>query len=115
MEANLVTLLKTLCPRVHPDIAPEDTQTPYVTWQGIGGAPSRMLDKTAGDKRNTLMQINVWSESRLESLNLIRDIEDAMCASGAFLAVPVGEPLSMYEEDPQLYGCVQRYSIWASR
>lgn len=115
MEANLVLLLQSICPRVFPDISPEETELPYVTWQGIGGASMRLLSKQPGDKRNTLMQINVWSASRLESLTLIRTIEDALCASGAFIAVPQGEPLSMYEEDPQLYGCVQRYSIWASR
>jgi hypothetical protein len=50
-------------------------------------------------------------------LTLIRQIEDAMCASAAFTAKPEGEPLSQYEadHDPPLYGSVQRFSIYATR
>lgn len=115
MEADLYTLLSGICPRVFTDIAPEETARPYVTWTGIGGQTIRNLDNTTGNKRNTLTQINVWSRTRLEALTLIRQIEDAMCASTAFLAVPQGEPISMFEEDDDLYGCLQRYSIWANR
>ena len=115
MEADLQSLLLGVCPRVFPDIADELPPRPYVTWTGIGGQTLRNLDNTTGDKRNSLTQINVWCDSRVEALTLIRQIEDAMCASTAFLAVPQGEPLSMFEEDDDLYGCLQRYSIWASR
>ena len=115
MESDLVALLKTLCPRVFPDVAPEATTKPYITWQGLGGETARFVDNTAADKRNTLMQINVWSTTRAEALTMIRSIEDAMCASAAFLAKPGGEALSTYEPDTQLYGCIQSYSIWAAR
>jgi hypothetical protein len=115
MEAALFALLKTQCDRVFPDIAPEETALPYVTFQGIGGVSMRNMDNTTGNKRNTLMQISVWSASRIASLDMVRSIEDALCASTNFIAVPQGEPLSMYEEDPEIYGCLQRFSIWANR
>ncbi len=115
MEADLNTLLKTKCPRVFPDVATSGTTLPYVTWQGIGGESLSFLDNTAGDKRNTLMQINVWSSTRLQALQLIREIEDAMRASGAFVCRPIGEPLSTYEPDVPVYGCLQRFEIWSSR
>ena len=115
MESDLSTLLKTICPRVYPDLAPVGTVTPYVTWQAIGGESIRFGDGSAPDKRNTLMQINVWSKTRLEALTLIRQIEDALCASAAFVATPQGEPLSTYEPDTLLYGSIQRFGIWASR
>ena len=115
METDLVTLLKTICIRTHPDIAPANTATPYITWQGIGGESLRNLDNTASDKRNTLMQVNVWSKTRLEALTLIRQIEDAICASAAFVGKPQGEPMSTYEPDTLLYGCMQRFDIWAAR
>ena len=115
MEADLNTLLKTKCPRVFPDVAPSGTALPYVTWQGIGGESLSFLDNTAGDKRHTLMQVNAWSSTRLQALQLIREIEDAMRASGAFVCRPMGEPLSTYEPDVPVYGCMQRFSIWASR
>lgn len=115
METDLVALLKTICPRVFPDVAPESATKPYITWQGLGGETARFVDNTAADKRNTLMQVNVWSTTRAESLAMIRSIEDAMCASVAFLAMPGGEALSTYEPEMQLYGCIQTYSIWAAR
>lgn len=115
METDLNAMLKAICPRTFPDIAPEGTATPYITWQGIGGESLRNLDNTASDKRNTLMQVNVWSKTRLEALTLIRQIEDAICASAAFVGKPQGEPMSTYEPDTLLYGCMQRFDIWAAR
>ena len=115
MESELHTLLLTKCPRVFPDIAPSGTVTPFVTWQGLGGESLGFLDNTAADKRNTLMQVNVWSSTRLQALQMAREIEDAMRASAAFVASPLGEPLSTYEPDVPVYGTLQRFSIWAAR
>ena len=73
------------------------------------------LDNTPIDKRNTLMQINVWSATRKEANTLARAIESAITASPAFVATPEGEPASVHEEDTGLYGAIQRYSIWSAR
>lgn len=115
MESNLVTLLKTVCPRVYPDVAPAGPTLPFLTWQELGGAPVRFLDNTAADKRNTYTQVSVYSATRAESLSLIRAAEDAMCASLLFAATPMGEPITSYEEDTKLYGAIQRFTIWAAR
>lgn len=112
-ESNLDALLKTLCPRTFPDVAPLGTATPYMTWQQLGGESLRFLDNTTGDKRNVLLQINAWSKTRAEATALIRQIEEALCASALFIAIPEGEALSLLE-DP-LRGCVQRFSIYAAR
>jgi hypothetical protein len=115
METDLVTLLKTICPRVHPDVGPEGMARPYVTYQGTGGASLRYIDGTAADKRNTLVQVNVWSATRAEANDLIRQIEDVLCASPLFAVDPQGEAVGMYESDTKLYGSLQRFSIYASR
>lgn len=115
MESDLVTLLKAICVRTFPDVAPELTAKPYITWQGIGGEPLRNLDNTASDKRHTLMQINVWSATRSQSLAMIRQIEGALCASAAFIASPQGEPLSTYEQETESYGSIQRFDVIAAR
>lgn len=115
MEADLSTVLKTVCPRVFPDVAPSGTAKPFMTWQALGGESLRFLDNAAPDKRNTYMQVSVYSTTRLEALNLIRAAEAALCASPAFIVKPQGEPISTYEEDTTLYGAIQRYSIWAAR
>jgi hypothetical protein len=115
METDLVALLKTICPRVFPDIAPAGTLRPYVTWQGAGGPSWRYTDGTPADKRNTLMQVNVWSTTRIEANDIARQIEDALCASPVFAVAPEGEPLSTSEEDTALYGTIQRFTIVAAR
>ena len=115
MESNLSALLKTVCPRVFPDVAPEGTAAPYVTWQGLGGESIRFVDNTDGGKRDTLMQVSIWSNSRMEALTLIHQAEDLMCISSAFQCRPEGGPISTYEPDTQLYGCIQRFSILAAK
>ena len=115
MESDLQTLLAGICPRTFPDVAPSGTVAPWVVWQGLGGDSLRMLDNTAADKRNTLMQISVYSKTRLQALQLIRQIEDAITASMPLIATPLGEPASTYEDDTKLCGSIQRYSIWAAR
>lgn len=115
MEADLNTLLKTLCPRVFPDVAPAETATPYITWQALGGESIYALNNTPIDKRHTLMQINVWAASRLQSTTLARDIEAALALSKAFTAKPSGEPMSIYEDETKLYGAIQRFEIWHAR
>ena len=115
MESDLYSALAAICPQVYPDVAPFGTVTPYITWQGLGGRTMRMLDNSAGDKRHTLMQINVWAIDRPSALTMIRQIEGVLCASGAFIATPEGEPLSTYEDDTKRYGSLQRFSIISAR
>jgi hypothetical protein len=115
MESSLSTLLKTICPRTFPDVAPSGTAAPFIAWQLLGGETLRALDNTPADKRNTYMQVAVYSLTRAESLAKIRAAEDAMCASAAFICRPMGEPLTTYEDDTKLYGAMQRFSIWAAR
>lgn len=115
MEEALVVILKALCPRVFPDFAPLRTPKPYVTWQGIGGQTLRFTEGTAADKRNALIQVNVWAASRLQASNLARSIEDALCSTATLTARPVGEQTSTAEEDLGLYGTIQTFDIWATR
>ena len=115
MESDLSTLLKTVCPRTFPDVADIGTAPPFIAWQLLGGESQRALDNTAFDKRNSYVQVSVYGKKRLESLELIRSAEDAMCASPAFICRPMGEPLATYEPDTKLYGAIQRFSIWAAR
>lgn len=115
MEADLDELLKTICVRTFPDVAPSGTAAPFIAWQLLGGESARALDNTALDKRNSYLQVSVYSTTRAESLTKIRAAEEAMCTSTAFTCTPMGEPLATYEPDTKLYGAIQRFSIWASR
>ncbi len=115
MEADLTALLKTMCVRTFPDFAPLNTTRPYITYQLIGGRPLRWLDKSASDKRQSLVQINVWADTRKAATTLARQIEDALCASTAFSAVPTEEPIHTSHSEFSRYGTMQDFSIIALR
>lgn len=115
MESDLYVLLAAICPRVYPDIAPAGVAIPYITWQSLGGEPLRFGDGAQPDKRHTLMQVSVWSATRIESINLIHQVENAICNSDLWQANPQGEALSTYEPDTELRGSIQRFEIWATR
>lgn len=114
-ETDLDALLKTICPRTYPDVAPFGATTPYITWNTIGGEALRFGDNTAPDKRNAVVQVDVWSKSRLEAINTIRQVEDAICNSSLWQAKPEGEAVSRYEPDDDLRGSLQRFNVWFAR
>lgn len=109
MEADLFTLLKTICPRVYPDVAPTSTVKPYITWQQIGGEVLNPLDNSVPGKRNAVIQINVWSATRVEANALINQIEDAM---RPFPARPQSASFSDYDHDMQVYSAQQEFALW---
>lgn len=115
METDLLAILKTVCATVWEDDVPDGTLPPYVTWQQIGGRPLRSTDGNALDKRNSLIQINTWSLTRTESRTMIRQIENALCTSLLFVAEQQDEAQSVTEDNPKLYGKIQRFSIYAAR
>lgn len=115
METSLVAILKTVCAKTYPDVAEDGTTPDYVVWQAIGGTTLYFGDNTAADKRNTLIQIDVWSLTRSGATTMIRAIEDALCESPAFTASPIGEASSDYDPDVKWYGSMQRFDVWASR
>lgn len=116
IQTDLISILSAQCPRVFPTVAPHGTPTPYVIWQQIGGQSLRFLDNTPGDKRNVLMQINVWATTDKQALDLANAIEDALCAAmDKFQAEPQGEPVAAFDESDELRGTVQSFSIWGKR
>lgn len=115
LESDLTTLLKTVCPRVYPDIAPDPMPVrPFVTYQQVGGEVVNFLERALVGKRNARMQINVWADTRLAASVLAGQIEDAIKLSTAFQAEPIGAWVSQQEPDLRLYGTLQDFSIWYS-
>lgn len=115
MESDLHALLAAVCPRVFPDFAATSTVRPYITFQGIGGPATRYLDNSAADKRRSRVQVNVWADTRAESLTLIHQVEEALCAASAFTATPEGEPISDFDADFPVYGSIQDFLITSTR
>ena len=117
VEADLFAALKTVATAVYADAAPSGTAAPWVTYQHIGGRALRHVDNSASAIRHTMVQVNVWGTSRGQVTALIRQIEDVLCAAGAFTARPMGEPIGDAEMDikPPLYGAMQDFEIWSPR
>lgn len=115
VESDLVAALQAVCPRVYPDVAPQGAVAPYITFQHIGGIPLRFVDGQAASLRHSMVQVNTWAATRAESLTLARAIEDALCASTAFIARPDSEPLGDVDDDTDRRGCLQDFSIWGTR
>lgn len=115
IETDLTTILKTVCPRTFPVVAPAGTARPYVTYTLIGGRPLRWLDGSAADKRHSIVQVSVWSDSLLTTAQTIRAIEDALCAAAVVTARPQEEPRTDYEPETKLYGAMQDFDIYSDR
>jgi hypothetical protein len=115
LETSLHTLLFAQCPRVFPDVAPYDTARPYITWQQVGGDPLSYVDDTVPDRRNSLIQVNAWADTRLQANDLMLQIESALITSTSFQARPAGALIAAHDQDTDRRGAMQDFSIWSTR
>jgi hypothetical protein len=115
IEADLFTVLKTVCARVFPDFAPVDTPRPYATYQQIGGDALRFLDPTIPSKKNGHYQISVWGDTRASVAALAILIESALIPATAFQASALSAPAADFDADVPVYGSRQDFSIWSNR
>jgi hypothetical protein len=114
LEEKLAVLLQAICPNTFPDFAPIGTPKPYVTWQQIGGDTVDTIDNVVPSIENALVQINVWSDRRLEAKALIKQIEAALISAQNLQARPTDAAVS--DGDPDIGRCSrQDFSIWADR
>jgi hypothetical protein len=115
LETLLAAALQPLCQRTFPDVAPEDTATPYVVWHILGGQSVQYVEGDLATRRNALVQINVWHENRAVANQLSLDIEAALVAHATLRAEAQGGLQSAYDEDAHLRGSMQDFSVWADR
>lgn len=115
LEETLHQALQALCPRVFPDVAPEGTATPYVVWHQLGGMAPQYIEGPMADRRNCLVQINVWHASRLVANQLSLEIEAALTTHPTLQASAQSALAGAYDEDVDLRGSMQDFSVWADR
>lgn len=114
-EATIVALLAGLVSgRVYPDVAPSGAALPRIVYQQVGGTGLSFIDGTLPSKENGRMQIACWATTRLAAIDMAKQVEALMCAS-QLQAAPLGARASVYEEDTQLYGSQQDFSVWPDR
>lgn len=103
--------------RIYPDAAPLATPRPYITYQQVGGTPVTYTSKELPDHEHALVQINIWSDTRLQA-SLVRKLaEVALVSAAGFEARADSGPVSQHEPDmtPPGYGVRQDFSIWLPR
>jgi hypothetical protein len=115
LEAKLATVLQGVCPRSFPDFAPTETARPYITFQQIGGDVVNPLAREVPNVENAEMQINVWSNTRLEAKTLIKQVESALILTTQFTCKPRAAAASDFDSDIPVYCSRQDFTIWCDR
>ncbi len=116
LEADLIAVLLSCCPRVSVGTAAFGTPTPYVTWQHIGGSPIDFLDNTVADRRNAQIQVNSWADTPMQAFALMQQIEVAMRSRvDLFIARPLSEPVGAYDDGDLVSGYLQSFSVTGER
>lgn len=115
LESNVYAVLLTVCDNVYPDYAPEDAPRPFITWNQIGGVAIKPLGKDVPNIREAVIQVNVWSTTRLGTSQLILEVDSAMRTATQFSAQPVSEMVSVTDQDTGLRGAIQDFVIRDSR
>lgn len=100
--------------RVFADVAPEEMQRPYITYQQVGGESVNFVDAAIPSKKNGRWQINVWADSRIDAAPLARLVEDTLRAVVALQTTVLGAPIARYDEETKLRGTTQDFSFWFS-
>jgi hypothetical protein len=113
IEAELYQALLSLAGgRVFPDVAPENTPVPYITYQAVGGEPINFLSGEAPGKTNTRMQVNVWAATRLEASEIGAQVEDAVRAAIDLQPDVLAGRVATYDETTQYRGTMQDFGLW---
>lgn len=115
LESQLVAVLKSLCPRVFPDVAPSGTAAPYVVWHLYGGQAPSYVEGKLFNRRNGYVQINVWGPVRTECNTLSLQIEQALVEQSSLQATALNALSSTYDENTDLRASMQDFSLWADR
>lgn len=98
--------------RVYPDVAPENTVRPFITYQQVGGSSANFVDVTVPTKKNSRFQINVWADTRIAAAALAIQVEDALRVVTALQTTVLSAPVATYDEVTKMRGTRQDFSFW---
>lgn len=116
VESTLFSALSPLVgSRVYPDIAPEGTASPYITYQQVGGRSFVYVEGTLPDIKNGRIQFDVWADTRTAASALALQVESALVAIPALQVEPLGAYISTHDKDAGLYGTMQDFSVTSAR
>lgn len=98
--------------RAFPDVAPEGTALPFITFQSVGGQPLAFIDGSAPDKEFARVQVNVWADSRLAASDLGKAVELGLRAlAGTQTEVLTGR-VATFDEATNHRGTMQDFNFF---
>lgn len=98
--------------RRFPDVAPQGTETPFITYQVVGGEPINFVSGDVPEKTNTRMQVNVWAATRLEASELGAAVESAVRAALGLQPEVLTGRVATHDELTDLKGTRQDFNIF---
>ena len=98
--------------RVFPDVAPLNTERPFITYQAVGGAPDNYLSGDQSEKQQIRMQVNVWAARRTEASEIGMLVEDAMRSATHLQVEVISGRVATYDEETDLRGTMQDFSMY---
>ena len=98
--------------RVYPDVAPDKTPKPYITFQQVGGSAVNFTDATVPSKKNARFQVSVWATTRASAATIAGQVEDALRVVSSLQTSVLGAPVAIYEPETKLRGSRQDFSFW---
>lgn len=98
--------------RVFPGIAEPATQTPYLTFQIIGGPPINFVTGERPSKRFMRVQVNTWATTSVEASQVAMQAEDAIRASRALQAEVLTTAADTYDDPTEYRGAVQEFMLF---
>ncbi len=98
--------------RCFPDVAPEQTARPYVTFQNVGGQPISFLDSAIPSREFARVQVSVWADTRIEASDLGKAIEHALRAMTELQTDVLTGRVATFDETTQYRGTMQDFNFF---
>lgn len=115
LETELVTLVATVVPNTWAKVAPNDAELPYLVYNQIGGQAPTFMGREVPSKRNADMQIDIYCETDLEAIAKMLAVESVLTLATTLQAKPVGAMRGTLDDESDLRGASQDFTIWADR
>jgi hypothetical protein len=101
--------------RVFPDIAPQNSETPYITYQAVGGVPINFLTGETPAKQKVRMQVNVWAseqDGRVAVSELGKQVEDSLRSATDLQTEVINGRAATYDEHTNYRGTLQDFYLF---
>lgn len=98
--------------RVYPLMADEDTATPYIVYQVVGGDAQEYLSGEKPCKKQRRVQVKVWSTSTIEAAQIAEQVEDALRAAAHLQPDVLTVPMDTFDEATKYRGAMQDFYLF---